>query len=252
MIDEITIEDTTNDTSAATPVSLFEDSLKKSEVKEPEVTIEMVEPVVEPEPDVETEPDPECTKGSPSPIKEEETSPIVEEESAKQPDPPVAVYEDETRMSASENSSRAQTPARQDVFIVPFPEGHEESQSSVQSTATTESNKTKKVRLELCDPDRYFIYYIFFYDHSRYINSIMVLVLCVLREVIQRTFGIDLHIRFFLNSEYCEIEITNLLFMLTCDNLLSTFISELQETIGNKKMLRVTLNNLYWANKVSI
>lgn len=168
MIDEITIEDSTNDTPAATTVPLFGDSLKKPEIKEPEVTIEMVEPVVDPEPEVETELDPECTKESPSPAKEEGSSPIVEEESVKQSDPPVAVYEDETRMSASENNSRAQTPARQDVFIVPFPEGHEESQSSVQSTATTESNKNKKGRLEICDPDRYLIFILFNYFCSEY------------------------------------------------------------------------------------
>lgn len=65
---------------------------------------------------------------------------------------PVAVYEEETRMSASENNSRAQTPARQ--FVLPPPsEGPEESQSSVQSTATTESTKNKKGRLEVFDLD---------------------------------------------------------------------------------------------------
>lgn len=65
---------------------------------------------------------------------------------------PVAVYEEETRMSASENNSRAQTPARQ--FVLPPPsEGPEESQSSLLSTATTESNKNKKGRLEVFDTD---------------------------------------------------------------------------------------------------
>lgn len=66
---------------------------------------------------------------------------------------PVPVFEEETRMSASENNSRAQTPARQ--FVVPLSsEGLEESQSSVQSSATTESSKTRqKGRLEVIDLD---------------------------------------------------------------------------------------------------
>lgn len=75
----------------------------------------------------------------------------VKEEQGKVDDP-VAVYEEETRMSADNNNSRAQTPARQ--FVVPPPsEGPEESQSSVQSSATTESGKNKKGRLEVIDLD---------------------------------------------------------------------------------------------------
>lgn len=128
VIDEITIEDSTNDTTPiATPVPPpVDDTPKKlTEIKEPS-DVQMVETDVK------------LTQ--------------ISEELLKEPQPPpVAVYEEETRMSA--DNSRAQTPARQ-VVIPPQLEGPEESQSSVQSSATTESNKNKKGRLEVCDPDR--------------------------------------------------------------------------------------------------
>lgn len=127
VIDEITIEDSTNDTTPiATPVPPpVDDTPKKlTEIKEPS-DVQMVETDVK------------LTQ--------------ISEELLKEPQPPpVAVYEEETRMSA--DNSRAQTPARQ-VVIPPQLEGPEESQSSVQSSATTESNKNKKGRLEVCDPD---------------------------------------------------------------------------------------------------
>ncbi|EFA02772.1 titin [Tribolium castaneum] len=61
----------------------------------------------------------------------------------------IVMYEEETRMSA-ETSSRAQTPAKQVVTSIPSVDLIEESQSSVQSTATTESVKVRKgPRLEV-------------------------------------------------------------------------------------------------------
>jgi hypothetical protein len=61
----------------------------------------------------------------------------------------IVMYEEETRMSA-ETSSRAQTPAKQVVTTVPSVDLVEESQSSVQSSATTESVKVRKgPRLEV-------------------------------------------------------------------------------------------------------
>ncbi|XP_049825319.1 titin isoform X2 [Aethina tumida] len=72
--------------------------------------------------------------------------------------PEIAMFEEETRMSAEANS-RAQTPAKQ--VMVSTPMEVEESQSSIQSTATVESGKTpaskanKGSRLEVHhDPDQ--------------------------------------------------------------------------------------------------
>lgn len=81
----------------------------------------------------------------PTPVKE--TEKIKEKKEIE----PVPVFEEETRMSADNNNSRAQTPARQFV-VPPLSEGPEESQSSVQSS-TTESGKNKKGRLEVIDHD---------------------------------------------------------------------------------------------------
>nr|CAD7392892.1 unnamed protein product [Timema cristinae] len=60
----------------------------------------------------------------------------------------VQVFEEETRMSA-ESNSRSQTPARSLPPAVSVEGPGEESQGSVISTATTESNKNKKNRMEI-------------------------------------------------------------------------------------------------------
>lgn len=140
IIDEITIEDSTNDTPAAnTPIPQAESFLKK-----PDIGVDMQ--MVDPQPQLQLQ-------AQPLQPKIEMTAANISEIADVKSTTSVSVYEEETRMSASENNSRAQTPARQ-VFIVPLSaEGPEESQSSVQSSATTESTKNKKGRLEICDPD---------------------------------------------------------------------------------------------------
>ncbi|CAG2060265.1 unnamed protein product [Timema podura] len=60
----------------------------------------------------------------------------------------VQVFEEETRMSA-ESNSRSQTPARSLPPAASVEGPGEESQGSVISTATTESNKNKKNRMEI-------------------------------------------------------------------------------------------------------
>nr|CAD7194260.1 unnamed protein product [Timema douglasi] len=68
----------------------------------------------------------------------------------------VQVFEEETRMSA-ESNSRSQTPARSLPPAVSVEGPGEESQGSVISTATTESNKNKKNRMEIpLDTDKEF------------------------------------------------------------------------------------------------
>lgn len=133
IIDHITIDESTEELTNDTPQNTSVANKSESGMKEP---------------DIKTEPLPLSKI----------TTPVTEksrkDQSIEQKVEPVAVYEEETRMSADNNNSRAQTPARQ--FVVPPPsEGPEESQSSVQSSATTESGKNKKGRLEVCDYDRY-------------------------------------------------------------------------------------------------
>nr|CAD7587901.1 unnamed protein product [Timema genevievae] len=68
----------------------------------------------------------------------------------------VQVFEEETRMSA-ESNSRSQTPARSLPPAASVEGPGEESQGSVISTATTESNKNKKNRMEIpLDTDKEF------------------------------------------------------------------------------------------------
>ncbi|KRT78946.1 hypothetical protein AMK59_6871 [Oryctes borbonicus] len=73
-------------------------------------------------------------------MKEEPT--VVEDVTSETPE--IVLIEEETRMSAEINTSRAQTPAKQVDNSVPTPGDVEDTQSSVQSTATTESTKARK------------------------------------------------------------------------------------------------------------